>query len=141
VKDERPIAYDLLEQVLGLELEVTAVETDTFADNMRVTVTMRDDPEALEGTAFGLIFVLGVLSFHDARPRGVSEIAGYSEDDEWMVSDMLRHLRFERGALYFYADYVRGRMMKTTIEVAGDGTIRLETINRGQAATRWVDEG
>ncbi len=40
--------------------------------------------------------------------------------------------------LHFYADYVRGQMMKTTIDVHQDGTIRLETINRGESAARWV---
>ena len=30
------------------------------------------EEEAVEWAAFGFIFALGVLSFHDARPRGVS---------------------------------------------------------------------
>ncbi len=51
---------------------------------------------------------------------------------------MLRHLKYEHGRLYFYADYVRGRMMKTTVEINPDGVIRLETINRGESAARWV---
>jgi len=29
-------------------------------------------------------------------------------------------------------------MMKTTVEVFPDGKIILETVNRGEAATRWV---
>jgi hypothetical protein len=35
-------------------------------------------------------------------------------------------------------DYVRGRCMKTTIVVRADGTFVLDTVNRGEAATRWV---
>lgn len=58
--------------------------------------------------------------------------------DEWSAADLLRHFRFEHGELFFAADYVRGRCVKTTIHVRSDGTFRLETINRGEAATRWI---
>ena len=51
---------------------------------------------------------------------------------------MLRHVRFVRGELHFYADYVRGRMMKTTVLVRKDGTFVLETVNRGESALAWL---
>jgi hypothetical protein len=73
----------------------------------------------------------------DARPRGVSEMH-YQEQDEWTVADLIRHLRFEHGRLHFYADYVRGRMLKTTVDVDREGKIVLDTVNRGEAATRWI---
>lgn len=50
---------------------------------------------------------------------------------------MLRRFRFERGELYFSADYVRGRCMKTEVSVRRDGTFTVQTTNRGEAATRW----
>jgi hypothetical protein len=53
---------------------------------------------------------------------------------------MLRHLEFRRGRLYFDADYVRGRCLITTIEVTRDGIVTIETVNRGEAAVRWVDK-
>ena len=53
---------------------------------------------------------------------------------------MLRHLEFRSGHLYFDADYVRGRCLKTTIEITSDGIITIETVNRGEAALRWVDK-
>lgn len=62
------------------------------------------------------------------------------QGDDWYVGDLVRYLRYERGELHFYADYVRGRMMKTMIIVRPDGTFRLETVNRGQAATRWISK-
>ena len=62
----------------------------------------------------------------------------FEEKDDWSASDMLRRLRFERGELHFYADYLRGRCMKTTIVVRKDGTFMLDTVNRGEAATRWI---
>jgi hypothetical protein len=38
-----------------------------------------------------------------------------------------------------YIDYLRGRCVKTTVEVSSDGKALVETVNRGQAATRWVE--
>jgi len=38
-----------------------------------------------------------------------------------------------------YVDYPRGRCVKTSVDVSGDGHVLLERVNRGQAATRWVD--
>ena len=43
------------------------------------------------------------------------------------------------GVMHYYGDYLRGRCLKTTIEMHPDGRLVLETFNRGQAATRWVD--
>lgn len=40
--------------------------------------------------------------------------------------------------LYFHADYVRGRCGKTSVEIDKDGTITVDTVNRGEAATRWI---
>jgi hypothetical protein len=99
---------------------------------------MEEDPAILAGSCFGLIFALAVLSFHGARPRGVSSVGGYDEDDTWTVGDMLKHLRFDHGRIEFYADYVRGRMMKTEVTVSSNGSIELETKGRGEAASRWV---
>jgi hypothetical protein len=146
--DELPIEYELLKDVVALNLKVLDTKIEHFMDNTHVKILMQDvDPEAepdeeddsnvIESCAFGLIYALGVLSFADARPRGISE-KDYAEKDDWRVGDMLRHLRFERGRLHFYADYVRGRSMKTTVEIDKDGKIMLETVNRGEAATRWV---
>lgn len=153
-ENDLPIEYDLLKDVVTLNLKVLDTTIEHFEDNIHVKIVMHDvDPEAetdvdededevsnvLGSCAWGLIFALGVLSFADARPRGDSDMH-YVEKDDWRVGDMLRHLRFERGRLHFYADYVRGRMMKTTIEIDKDGTITLETVNRGEAATRWVSK-
>lgn len=84
-----------------------------------------------------LILTIGVLSFHDARPRGVSG-NWFEEGDQFTASDLLSHISFSGGKLHMYVDYLRGRCMKTTIEVASDGEVRLETVNRGKAALAWV---
>lgn len=62
----------------------------------------------------------------------------FVENDEWTAVDAFRRIRFVRGELHFSADYVRGRCMKTDLEVRPDGTFTLTTTNRGEAATRWL---
>jgi len=62
----------------------------------------------------------------------------FEPQDQWTAADLLRHLRYERGRLVCETDYVRGRMMKTTVTVFPDGRFTLTTTNRGEAASRWV---
>jgi hypothetical protein len=37
-----------------------------------------------------------------------------------------------------YVDYLRGRCVKTTVEIGNDGRVLLETVNRGKAAMKWI---
>jgi len=85
------------------------------------------------------LFVLGVLSFADAKPRNLS-VADYSEKDDLRLADFMECLRFVRGELHFEADYIRGRRIKTRVAVRANGTVRLETIGRGKAALRWLEQ-
>jgi hypothetical protein len=145
--DEPPIEYELLRDATRAEIGVVATQINpTSADDKHVRIEGRlglDEDEHgepvndAEHCAFGFIYALGVLSFTDARPRGVSG-THFEENDDWSVADMLRHLRFEASELRFYADYVRGRCMKTTVVVRANGTFTLDTVNRGEAATRWI---
>jgi DNA polymerase len=144
-EDQIPIEYELLHTATLADITVLKTEIEPTTDDdswVRIEAKVgneEEDENDVEWSAFGLIYALGVLSFTDARPRGVSEI-DFEKKDDWYVGDMLRHLRFERGELHFYADYVRGRMLKTTVLVRPDGTFRLETVNRGEAATRWISK-
>ena len=116
-------------------LSSEATEDPAFsAHRLRVKI-LRDD---VEHGAVALIFALAVLSFHDARPRGSSEI-DYVERDEWTLGDLCQHLRFRKGALSLDTDYVRGRMMKTQVIVWPTGVLEIETTNRHQMATRWIE--
>ncbi len=145
--DEPPIEYELLRDATLAEIGVTETQINpTSGDDKHVRIEGRlgleedEDGEPVndaEHYAFGFIYALGVLSFADARPRGVSGMH-FEENDDWAAGDMLRRLHFERGELRFYADYVRGRCMKTTIVVRADGSFMLDTVNRGEAATRWI---
>lgn len=96
-----------------------------------------DRAEVVERGALGFLFVIGVLSFADARPRGFSD-GEYVERDEFRLADFLAGLKFSNGELHLDTDYVRGGRMKTRVAVRPDGTGTLETIGRGKAALRWI---
>ncbi len=147
--DDPPIEYELIRDATLAELVVTetSITSTVGDDDKHVRIEGRfgpveDDDERdagadVEHYSFGFIYAVGILSFGDARPRGVSGIE-FREKDDWTVADMLRRLRFEQGELRFYADYVRGRCLKTTIVVRKDGSFLVDTVNRGEAATRWI---
>ncbi len=139
------IAHELLKDAMTARIHVDDTKIEpTNDDDSHVVITGHlgedddeDDGGDVEWAAIPLIYTVMVLSFADARPRGLSE-ADFVADDQWEPDDMLRHLRFEHGALHSYVDYERGRMCKTRIDVRRDGSFTLETVNRGQAATRWI---
>lgn len=139
--DNKPIEYELARDGTvfdDLEILDTKMVPTTGDEDWAVTIEFKFDEGLVETCAFGIIYVLGLLSFHDGRPRGVSG-EWFEDDDEFTAADMLRHLKFERGKLHMYIDYLRGRCIKTTVEVSSDGRALVETVNRGQAATRWVE--
>ena len=123
------------------EVTVTSSEvspTSTGDRYVRIEGRLGDDETGdVEWAAVGFIYAIGVLSFAAARPRGVSGMH-FEPQDQWTAADLLRHLRYERGRLVCETDYVRGRMMKTTVTVFPDGRFTLTTTNRGEAASRWV---
>lgn len=134
---DRLAGYKRIEQVTALGLEVVDVKRSGTEEIPYIRITLKDDPDVLSSCGIGLIFALAILSFRDARPAGYSG-RDFVEEDEFTVADLVEHLRFERGRLYFYVDYLRGRLVKTSVEIDREGTIVLETKNRGEAAARWV---
>jgi hypothetical protein len=95
--------------------------------------------DTAEWGAFGFIFFLGVLSFAEAKPRILSALE-YEEKDEFTLADFIEGLRFVRGELHFDAHYIRGRRVKTRIIVRSNGIVTLETVGRGKAALRWLEQ-
>lgn len=95
--------------------------------------------EIVEWGAFGFLFILATLSFHDARPRGISEVDFLTKDD-FTVDDFFKCLTYGQNGLHLRADYIRGRCMKTDITIRPDGTVTLTTWGRGQSALRWLDK-
>lgn len=138
---------ELLRAALSLDLSVEEPDLTPTTDATNMVVRIRgrfgghDDDDAGEGYeswgALPLIYAIGALSFVDAGPRGDSTM-DFESDDAWRAADMLESLRYVRGELHFYADYVRGRCMKTRITVKPSGDFEIETVNRGDAATRWI---
>ncbi len=139
--EHEPIEHDLIRAGTVVDFEVvdTKVEPTAAGDDSHVRLTLQMPEDDVECFAFALVYVLGLLSFHDGRPRGYSG-RFFEDNDEWRADDMLRHLEFQRGCLHFYADYVRGRCVKTTVEITSHGIVTVETVNRGEAALRWVDK-
>ena len=138
---ETQIEIDLVQSITCVDIKVVKTEKQpTSADDWHLRIEGRfGDPEEddVEFAGMGFIYAIGLLSFADARPRGISDM-DFVSTDEWSAADMLRHFRYERGELRFDADYVRGRCVKTEIDVRSDGTFTLQTTNRGEAATRWI---
>jgi hypothetical protein len=145
--DERSAGFSLIETGTLAEFELTASHVESAPDGETRTWRsswMLGGPEAGEGdeqvewAAFGFMYVLAVLSFADARPRGHSEMH-FVEEDEFTVADFFEGLRFVRGELHHDLDYVRGRCLKTSIRVRRSGEIRLGTRGRGESALFWID--
>jgi hypothetical protein len=132
VEEEVLAALDEAEFSMRLLLKFVALDCEDDQDEDDVA------EDTVEWGAFGFIFTLGVLSFDEAKPRNQSSI-DYHEKDEFTVADFIQGLRFVRGELYFEADYIRGRRLKTRIAVRADGTVRLETTGRGKAVLRWLE--
>lgn len=121
-----------------IEVVETKITPTVGNEDLHVTMSLRADEDLIRSAAFALTYVIAALSFADARPRGVSG-QWYDDRDGFSSQDLLRHMTFEQGQLRLYVDYLRGRCVKTLIEISSDGLVRLETVNRGEAATRWVD--
>lgn len=144
---DRTAGFALLETGTLAKFEVTSTNVEPSPDGETVVVRIEmqlgepgedDGEEEVEWAAFGFMFVLAVLSFHDARPRGYSE-RDYVERDELSVADFLGALRFKRGELHLDLDYVRGRCVKTAIRAKRDGSVTLETWGRGESALHWPE--
>jgi glutathione S-transferase len=150
---DRSAGFALIESGTLAQFEVTSthVEPSPDGETLCVRIEMQlgepgeDDGEdevdgegEAEWAAFGFMYVLALLSFHDARPRGYSE-KEYIEGDEFTVADFFAGLRFVRGELHLHLDYIRGRCVKTAIRVRRDGVVTLETWSRGESAVHWTE--
>lgn len=155
VSEAQSIGYELLKSGLLVAFRVLEEEVLAAPDEAEFGMQLllkfvaedgeddQDEDDIAEDTAewgaLGFMFVLGVLSFAEAKPRNAS-VADYSEKDEFRLADFMERLRFVRGELHFDADYIRGRRIKTRVAVRANGTVRLETTGRGKAALRWLEQ-
>ena len=138
MKNEIQTVYELTRSAALARFRICRVEGEEHPDRSWQRVTCHLHRQDVSWSAIPLIYRIGALSFADARPRGSSEI-DYFEKDEWLFGDVLIRLRFEPRKLEFDADYVRGRMMKTTVSIRTEGELVVETRNRHEMALRWLN--
>ena len=112
----------------------------TLSMPLGMTIGLRRTFPMMWGELIGVGLVsIAILSFVDARPRGMSDI-DFEDEDEFSVKDFFECLHYEYGRIRFHADYIRGRCMKTSISAEKDGMVKIGTVNRGEVASRWVDK-
>jgi hypothetical protein len=144
---DRAAGFDLLESGTLVDFEVVETQIHEGPDaaefSLEIELRFPPDPDTDENDLawgeFGFLFVIGTLSFADARPRE-SSVIHYLERDEFQVGDFIGCLRWEDGALKFSADYLRGRRMKTDVVLRPDGSGRLTTVGRGKAPILWLEQ-
>jgi hypothetical protein len=127
----------LLQQTRGLPIHVVREGRDDTSGIVSLMLELAIGEESVATSALGLIYAFGLLSFGDALPAGLSRL-DYRHQDEFTVVDFLEHLSYRLGRLHFYVDYLRGRLLKTMVDINQDGTVLLQTVNRGDLAKRWV---
>jgi hypothetical protein len=145
----KPAERSLLETGTLVRFRVLDTQTELGPDQENVCVRANlvfegdddgvDPADIVEWGAFGFLFTLAALSFHDARPRGASEL-DFKARDAFTVADFFECLTFGEGGLRLQADYVRGRRMKMAVTIRVDGTVTLTTWGRGRSALRWLDQ-
>ncbi len=135
---DKPLLQEYIGQAITTEYELVDSCLNQLADIPSQEIKIKIDEDEVETSAFGIIFSISLLSFLQGRPAGISAI-DYQEQDFWSVEDFHRHLFFDHGKLRFDADYVRGRLIKTVIEISKDGTFVIETRNRADLASQWVE--
>jgi hypothetical protein len=127
-----------INQAITTEYKLIDSRLNHIADIPSQEITIQIDEDEVETSAFGIMYSISLLSFLQGHPAGVS-VVDYQEQDVWTVEDFHRHLAFKHGKLKFDADYVRGRLIKTVIEISKDGTILIKTRNRADLATQWLE--
>lgn len=136
--DDIETVSDLVTSSALARFRILSAEGEEHPDRSWQRVTCHVHREDLPWAAIPLLYVVSAQSFLDARPRGSAELE-FVEKDEWRFADLLRWMRFERGALALDADYVRGRMMKTTLTIEPGGRFVVATRNRHEMALRWLN--
>lgn len=145
--NDRAAGVELIKTGTLAEFEVVGTHVEPAPDGetkfVRIEIQLGgaeagDGEDQVEWVAFGFMFLLAVMSFHDAGPRGYSE-KEFVDEDEFTVGDFTAGLRFVRGELHLEMDYLRGRCMKTHIIVRRDGWVLVETRGRSDVALRWVE--
>jgi len=131
------LSYKLLDQTVGIPIEIISNEFREIADNTYHRIIFRIKEEEPDLWAIGVLFTLSLMSFSFSAPRGISEMH-FTPDEEWNLEYFVQGLEFENKCLRFSSDYISGRLMKTDIVFESGGRVTLTTRNRGKGAERWL---
>jgi len=133
---------ELLKTAVAVSFSVDINEIGPLVDPQEVSVrlvgTFEDGETEAAWAAMPFLYAVACLSFADARPRGNSA-GDFGPKDELELSDFLPHLRLSPRGLEWYGDYIKGRRVKTDLRVSPSGRFEVQTWERGEAATRWLD--
>ena len=135
---DTPLIQEYISQAITTEYKLVNSRLNHMIDIPSQEITIQIDEDDVETSAFGIMYSISLLSFLQGRPAGVS-VVDYQEQDVWSAEDFHRHLSFRLGKLRFDADYVRGRLIKTVVEISKDGTLLIKTRNRADLATQWLE--
>lgn len=140
------VPFQLIEQTIGIGIEILsndfqdfkASEDSEYNCQQEIIFQIKDD-DIVDPDVFsiGILFCLSLMSFSYASPRGYSEME-FIPDEQWNLGHFIQGLQFDDGRIYYYGDYVSGRMMKTKIIFQAGGKVALITTNRGKSAERWL---
>ena len=129
--------FNLLEGIIGISLDIISNEFNELGRNNSQKIVFQIQEEEPDIFAIGVLFALSLMSFTFSGPRGYSKIE-FIPDEEWNLGYFITGLEFRNKRIYFSADYVSGRHMKTYIEFESSGKVTLTTRNRGRGADRWL---
>lgn len=133
----------LLESTIGIvELEVLEndyqeLPLDDGTVNSSHKIVFQITEEEPDISSIGVLFVLALMSFTYAAPRGYS-FNDFIPDEEYNLGYFVEGLHFENGLLSHESDYVSGRCLKTDITYEAGGKVTITTRNRGRGADRWL---
>lgn len=137
---DRAAAFELLKTATLVDFEVVETEVGDLAPEGSMKAVLRfAEPEDVAWGGLAFLFAVTAVSFDEARPAATSDIAYAGDDDEFTLGDLVQHFRFEQGRLHAHVDYLRGRLVKTEIDVFADGKVVIQTITRGKSLGRWLD--
>ncbi len=131
------IDFKLLKEKVGIPIEIISNEFNEISTNTYHKIVFQINEDEPDIFAIGVLFTLSLMSFTFSAPRGFSEIE-FVPDEEWSLGYFVQGLELKRGNLWFSADYVSGRLMKTDIKYESGGKVTIETRNRSRGAERWL---
>jgi hypothetical protein len=143
---EKASTLRLLREGIGNAVRVVETRSADAAHAVRALL-----PDCAAESRIPVLFLLSSLAFLEASPARTADEAteeseaepdadedGFREIDGWTPADFLTHLRFEGSWLRVSLGEVRGRAIHTDLALSNAGDLRIDTVGRGQSASRWL---